>query len=72
MGITENASSLLRTIETKGMALTSQTYNPLIRAFFEQKRTKEAVRLFREMEEKGNPLDAVSYNTVFQGLCSGG
>ncbi|KAI8560474.1 hypothetical protein RHMOL_Rhmol04G0258700 [Rhododendron molle] len=30
------------------------------------------MRLFRGMKEKGNPLDAVSYNTVYQGLCSGG
>nr|GLL25806.1 pentatricopeptide repeat-containing protein At3g53700, chloroplastic-like [Ipomoea trifida] len=50
----------------------SLAYNPIILALFRRKRTKEAMRLFREMEEKADPPDYVSYKIVFQGLCSGG
>lgn len=43
-----------------------------MQALCRRNRVKEAVRLFREMEEKSDPPDAVSYKTVFRGLCSGG
>ncbi|KAG5553880.1 hypothetical protein RHGRI_011671 [Rhododendron griersonianum] len=65
------ATRLLRTMQLNGMALTPQIYNPLIEALFKED-IKEAMRLFREMEEKGHPPDAVSYKIVFRGLCSGG
>ncbi|KAE9455623.1 hypothetical protein C3L33_12472, partial [Rhododendron williamsianum] len=65
------ATRLLRTMQLNGMALTPQIYNPLIEALFKED-IKEAMRLFREMEEKGHPPDAVLYKIVFRGLCSGG
>ncbi|GKV30035.1 hypothetical protein SLEP1_g38901 [Rubroshorea leprosula] len=53
------------------------TYGTLIgglckAALFRWRRTNEAMRLFREMMEKGDPPDAVTYKIVFCGLCSGG
>lgn len=30
------------------------------------------MRLFREMMEKGDPPDAITYKIVFRGLCNGG
>ncbi|GAA0176413.1 hypothetical protein LIER_42071 [Lithospermum erythrorhizon] len=56
----------------KGIVLTTHAYNPIIQALFKKKGSKEAIRLFREMEEKSNPPDAISYKIVFRGLCSGG
>nr|GLL25803.1 pentatricopeptide repeat-containing protein At3g53700, chloroplastic-like [Ipomoea trifida] len=71
-GGVEVATRLLITIQMKGMALAPQAYNPIILALFRQKRAKEAMRLFREMEEKADPPDYVSHKIVFRGLCSGG
>ncbi|KAF2288712.1 hypothetical protein GH714_011271 [Hevea brasiliensis] len=56
----------------KGMVLTPHAYNPVIQALFKRKRTKEAMRLFREMEEKGGRPDALTYKIVFRGLCNSG
>jgi pentatricopeptide repeat protein len=44
----------------------------VIQALFRRKRTKEGMRLFREMMEKGDPPDFVTYKIVFRGLCNGG
>ncbi|CAA6661763.1 unnamed protein product [Spirodela intermedia] len=54
------------------MAPTPKAYNPVIQALFKQNKTREAVRLFREMTTKGRPADALSYKIVFRGLCRGG
>lgn len=56
----------------KGMILTPQAYNPVIQAIFRRRKTNEAVRLFREMQETASPPDALSYKIVFHGLSSGG
>ncbi|CAK9162420.1 unnamed protein product [Ilex paraguariensis] len=64
-GRIEVAIRLLRTIQTKGMLLAPQAYNPVIQALFKRKRTKEAMRLFREMEQKGDTPDAISYICCF-------
>nr|GMC80595.1 pentatricopeptide repeat-containing protein At3g53700, chloroplastic [Ipomoea batatas] len=71
-GKVEVATRLLRSIEMKGMVQTPQSYTPIIQALFRQKRTKEAMRLFREMEAKAGPPDYISYKIVFRGLCFGG
>ncbi|KAL3604266.1 hypothetical protein D5086_005125 [Populus alba] len=39
--------------------------NPVIQARFGQKRSKEAVKLFREMIEKAEALCVVTYKIVF-------
>ncbi|KAL3596168.1 hypothetical protein D5086_007805 [Populus alba] len=71
-GRVEAATKLLRTIQMKGINLTPHAYNPVIQALFRRKRSKEAVRLFREMIEKAEAPDAVTYKIVFRGLCQGG
>lgn len=71
-GRVEVASKLLRSIQMKGIVLTPQAYNPVIQALFRRKRTTEAMRLFREMMEKADPPDALTYKHVFRGLCNGG
>ncbi|KAJ6737902.1 hypothetical protein OIU74_002959 [Salix koriyanagi] len=68
----EVATKLLRTIQMKGITLTPHAYNPVIQALFRRKRSREAVRLFREMIEKAQAPDAVTYKIVFRGLCQGG
>jgi pentatricopeptide repeat protein len=45
--------------------------NPVIQARFRQKRSKEAVKLFRDMIEKAEALGVVTYKIVFCGLCRG-
>ncbi|KAL9397082.1 hypothetical protein Peur_011335 [Populus x canadensis] len=69
-------TKLLRTIQIKDIAL-----NPVIQAQFGQKRSKEAVKLFkelltkkkllREMIEKAEALGVVTCKIVFCGLCQG-
>jgi len=59
-------TKLLRTIQIKDIVL-----NPVIQARFGQKRSKEAVKLFREMIEKVEALGVVTYKIVFCGLCRG-
>ncbi|CAI8602724.1 unnamed protein product [Vicia faba] len=71
-GRAEVASKLLRSVQMKGIVLTPHAYNPVIQALFRRKRTKEGMRLFREMIEKSDPPDAVTYKIVFRGLCNGG
>jgi pentatricopeptide repeat protein len=71
-GRVEVASKLLRSVQMKGIVLTPHAYNPVIQALFRRKRTKEAMRLFREMIEKGYPPDASTYRTIFYGLCNSG
>ncbi|KAK6290416.1 hypothetical protein POUND7_001957 [Theobroma cacao] len=44
----------------------------VLTTLFRRKRTNEAMRLYREMLEKGDPPDAISYKIVFRGLCNGG
>ena len=56
----------------KGMVPGAKAYNPVIQALFKQMKTRGAVRLFREMEEKGEAPDAITYRIVFRGICRGG
>ncbi|CAK8571668.1 unnamed protein product [Lathyrus sativus] len=71
-GRPEVAIKLLGSIQMEGIVLTPRVYNPVIQALFTRKRTKEGMRLFREMIEKSDPPDAVTYKIVFRGLCNGG
>ncbi|KAF3782179.1 Pentatricopeptide repeat-containing protein [Nymphaea thermarum] len=66
------ANKLLRTIMMKGIVPAPQTYNPIIQSLYKQQKTKEAMRLFKEMIEKGEPPNALTYKIVFRGLCCGG
>ncbi|XP_047151324.1 pentatricopeptide repeat-containing protein At3g53700, chloroplastic-like [Vigna umbellata] len=71
-GRVEIAIKLLKSLQMKGMVLTPHAYNPVIQTLCKRKRTSEAMRLFIEMMEKGDPPDAVSYKILFRGLCNGG
>ncbi|XWS67028.1 hypothetical protein CRYUN_Cryun05aG0251200 [Craigia yunnanensis] len=60
-GRVEVPSVLLRTIQMKGMVLIPHAYNPVIQALFRRKRANEAMRLYREMLENGDPPDAITF-----------